>query len=172
MFNPRKHYGANQARFQNYINLCLMNKFRTLYSKRMKDVLSQPGNVSLDTQREWHDSGSVNDEYCHTHSEHLREAAYASGKRDRDRAFIAEFLDFVRREDPSSIAAIEAFLVDGNQGTAGDFLGMTESRFARTRNRLCQLGRCFLNGEPVPRQRKPHKKRVKHQAVLDFAAAA
>jgi hypothetical protein len=36
MFNPRKHYGANQARFQNYINLCLMNKFRTLYSKRME----------------------------------------------------------------------------------------------------------------------------------------
>src|ERR1019366_3562415 len=29
-FDPHKHYGANQARFQNYINLCLANKFRSL----------------------------------------------------------------------------------------------------------------------------------------------
>jgi hypothetical protein len=42
-FDPQKHYGANQARFQNYINLCLANKFRTLRLKRMKDALSQPG---------------------------------------------------------------------------------------------------------------------------------
>ncbi len=29
-FDPHKHYGANSARFFNYINLCLANKFRSI----------------------------------------------------------------------------------------------------------------------------------------------
>jgi hypothetical protein len=102
-FDPHKHYGANQARFRNYINLCLTNKFRALRSKRMKDALSQPGNLSLDPQMEWGSPFSVDDEYCHAHSEYLREAINASEKRDRDRAFVGEFVDSVRREDPNSV---------------------------------------------------------------------
>jgi hypothetical protein len=158
-FDPQKHFGANQARFQNYINLCLTNKFRTLHSQRMKDALSQPRNVSLETQRERGDFGSVDDEFCHAHSEFLREAVNASEKQDRDRAFIREFMDFVRREDPNSVAAIEALFAAGTQG-AGEFLVMTETQLTRTRNRLRQLGRCFLDREPVPKQRKPYKSRV------------
>src|SRR5208283_2670576 len=46
-FDPVRHYGANEARFRNYINLCLANKFRTMHSKRMKDALCRPGNLSL-----------------------------------------------------------------------------------------------------------------------------
>ena len=30
-FDPVKHYGANEARFRNYVNLCLANKFKTIY---------------------------------------------------------------------------------------------------------------------------------------------
>jgi hypothetical protein len=60
-FDPMKHFGANQARFQNYINICLTNRLRTLQSKRMKDALFQPGNLSLDTQREWNDPRAVDD---------------------------------------------------------------------------------------------------------------
>ena len=171
-FDPAKHFGANQARFQNYINLCLANKFRTLYSKRLKDALSQPGNVSLDTQREWGDSGSVDDEYCHAHSEYLREAANASERQDVYRAFLREFVDFVRREDPNVLPAVEALLMARTQGEAAQSLGVAEARFTRTHNRLRLLGRCFLNGEPVARQRKPYKKRVKGEAVLSLATAA
>src|SRR5437667_4854242 len=36
-FDPHKHHGANVARFFNYINLCLGNKFRTMHLKRMKN---------------------------------------------------------------------------------------------------------------------------------------
>ena len=158
-FDPPKHYGANQARFQNYINLCLTNKFRTLHSKRMKDPLSHPGNLSLDTQTEWGDPFSVDDDYCHAHSEYLRRAANASEKRDRDRAFVREFMDFVRREDPNVLPAMEAILVTGTQGTTADSLGMADRQFTRTRNRLHQLADSFLNGNPVPKQRKPYKKR-------------
>ena len=158
-FDPHKHYGANQARFQNYVNLCLSNKFRTLHSKRIKDALSNPRNLSLDTQVEWDDPCSVDDEYCHTHSEHLRRAAHASEKRDRDRAFLGEFVDFVRRKDPNSAPAIEMQLVAGAQRVAADSLGMKEREFTRTRNRLLQLAESFLSGNPAPRQRKPYKKR-------------
>jgi len=171
-FDPQKHYGANQARFQNYINLCLTNKFRTLHSKRMKDALSQPGNVSLDTQRESGDPFSVSDEFCHWHSDHLQRAANASEKLGPDRAFVAEFLDFVRREAPDVLPAVEALFLAQTQGAAAHLLGITEAPFNRTHNRLLQLGRCFLIGEPAPRQRKPYKKRVKAEPVLSLATAA
>jgi hypothetical protein len=120
----------------------------------------------------WHDPGSVDDEYCHAHSEHLREAANASKKLKRDRAFIAEFMGFVRREDANSVAAIESLFVGGTQEAAAQSLGMTEAQFSRAHNRLLQLGRCFLSQEPVPRQRKPYKKRVKVETVLSLATAA
>lgn len=34
-FDPLRQHGANEARFRNYVNLCLANKFRTMHSKRM-----------------------------------------------------------------------------------------------------------------------------------------
>jgi hypothetical protein len=40
---------TNQARFQNYLNLCLANKLKTVHSKRMKDSLCRPANLSLDS---------------------------------------------------------------------------------------------------------------------------
>ena len=49
-FDPCKHHGANSARFFNYINLCLANKFRSMQSARMKNPLSRPGNLSLTAQ--------------------------------------------------------------------------------------------------------------------------
>jgi hypothetical protein len=168
-FDPQKHYGANQARFQNYINLCLTNKFRTLHSKRLKDALSQPGNVSLDTQREAGDPFSVSDEFCHWHSDHLQRAANASEKRDQDRAFVGELVDFIRREDPNVLPAVEALSLARTLGEASDFLCVPEAQFNRMRNRLLQLARCFLNGEPVPRQRKPYKSRVKRSRTTPLS---
>jgi hypothetical protein len=36
-FDLYKHHGAEAARFFNYINLCLRNKFRTIHSRSMKE---------------------------------------------------------------------------------------------------------------------------------------
>jgi hypothetical protein len=159
-FDPVKHYGANQARFRNYVNVCLANKFRTMHSKRMHDAQCRPANLSLDGQTEGEDLRSVDDEYCHSHSEYLRMAANASEKQSGDRAFLLEFVNFVRREDTKVLPAIEAILATGTQGEAADWLGITENGFGRMRNRLSQLAECFLSGEPVPRQRRPYKKRT------------
>jgi hypothetical protein len=71
-FDPYKHYGASSARFFNYINLCLANKFRSMHSRRMTNPLCRPCNLSLIPDWEDTDRNQVNDEFCHGHSEHLR----------------------------------------------------------------------------------------------------
>ena len=159
-FAPVKHFGANQARFRNYINLCLANKFRTMHSKRMKDALCRPGNLSFGTQMAGEELGTVDDEYCHSHSACLQSATNAAETQTRDREFLQEFVNFVRREDPLILPMIEGLSTTGTLGDAVDWLGITESDFGRMRGRLGQLAKCFLSGEPVPRQRKPYKKRI------------
>ncbi len=153
-FDPQKHFGANQARFQNYINLCLTNKFRSLHSKRMKDALSRPGNMSLDTQREWNDARAVDDEFCHSHSVHLRRAANASEKRDQDRAFVGEFVDFVRCENPRNLFALEGIAVTSTLEEAARTLENTRADFRRAYRQLRKLGRTFLTQKARPQLQK------------------
>jgi len=157
-FDPQKHYGANEARFRNYINLCLANKFRTMHSKRMKDVLCRPGNLSLGGEKADEDLCSV-DELCHKHSAQVRAAQKACQKQSHDRAFLQEFLNFVRREDAKVQPTIEALMTTGTRGEAAYWLGVAELEFDRLHTRVRHLARCFLSGEPVPKQRKPYRRR-------------
>jgi hypothetical protein len=173
-FDALKHYGANEARFRNYVNLCLANKFRTIYSRDMKDALCRPANLSLRGQMECEHLSSVDDEYCHSHSEYLQRATNASEKQARDRTFLQEFMEFVRREDPGVLSTIEAIFTTGTQADAADWLSITDSEFGRKRSRLSPLAKCFLSGEPVPRQRRPYNKKriakIKHLASSRLAA--
>ena len=157
-FDPLRHYGANEARFRNYINLCLANKFRTLHSKRMKDALCRPGNLSLGGESADEDLCSV-DELCHKHSAHLRAAQNACQKQSHDRVFLQEFLNFVQRENAKVLPTIEALMTTGTRGEAAYWLGVAELEFDRMHTRVRHLARCFVSGEPVPRQRRPYKRR-------------
>jgi hypothetical protein len=159
-FDPCKHFGASSARFFNYINLCLGNKFRTIYAKRTKNPLCRLGNLSLSTHWEETDRDQVGDEFCHAHSAHLRKRCERQKKQHEDRHLIGEFVDFVRREDSGMVPAMEAIFATGNPDDAAQQLKMRKADVCRTRARLCQLGTCFLNGERVPRQRRPYKRRV------------
>ena len=47
-FDPHKHYGANSARFFNYINLCLGNKFSTMRSSAAEEPAVPPRQPILD----------------------------------------------------------------------------------------------------------------------------
>jgi hypothetical protein len=162
-FDPLRHYGANEARFRSYINLCLANKFRTMHSKRMKDALCRPGNLSLGGEKADEDLCSV-DELCHKHSAHLRAAQKACQKQSHDRAFLQEFLNFVRREDAKALPTIEALMTTGTRGEAAYWLGIAELEFDRMQTRVRHLARCFVSGEPVPKQRRPYKKRSESSA--------
>ncbi|MFZ0760287.1 MAG: hypothetical protein WAM69_10085 [Candidatus Sulfotelmatobacter sp.] len=170
-FDPAKHHGANQPRFLNYVNLCLANKFRTMHAKRRKDAMCRTVNLSLTGQVD--DScGEADEKYCHEHSEYLRRAADISEKRAQDGTFIWEFVDFVRRKDPSVLPAIESILATGTVGDAAEFLGITDARFSRLRTRIRQLGRCFMTGDDhIPKQRRPYKKHEKAVATPGLVAA-
>jgi hypothetical protein len=171
-FDPSRHYGANLRRFLNYINLCLMNKFRTMYLARMKNPLCRTGNLSLSGYGEGDDWGQANDEYCHAHSEHLRNAAERLDKQGQDRERIMEFTRFVRREDSGMEPAIGAIFATGSHGDTAEFLGITDAGFRRIRTRLRQRGGCFVKVEAVPRQRKPYTKRRRATAIRKGATAA
>jgi hypothetical protein len=158
-FDPLKHYGANEARFRNYINLCLANKFIAMRSKFVRDVLCSPSNLLLRGQMENGDFRSMDDEYCHSHSAYLREAAKVAEKQASDTALRHEFENFVRREDPKLLPATEALRATGTHVDAAIWLGITQHEFGRMLRRLRQLGKCFLSGEPVPKHR-PYKKRI------------
>jgi hypothetical protein len=171
-FDPAKHHGANLRRFLNYINLCLANKFRTMHSARMKNPLCRTGNVSLSEQMDAVHWGQADDEYCHAHSEHLRKSSEHLEKQAQDRHWITEFIDFVSDEDSGMVPAIGAILATTTQADAARFLRTTDAGFTRMRHRLRQLGNCFENGEPVPRQRGPYKERRKGVTIRSLASAA
>ena len=159
-FDPHKHFGANSARFFNYINLCLGNKFRTIHSKRMKNPLCRPGNLSLTTHWDEADRDQVGDEFCHAHSTYLRKRCERQEKQREDRHLIGEFVDFVQGEDSGVLPVMGAIAATGTRSGAAAFLGASEHSFCRMNTRLRQLGACFVDGGEVPRQRRPYRRRA------------
>jgi hypothetical protein len=159
-FDPHKHYGANSARFFNYINGCLGNKFSTMRSARMKNPICRAGNVSLGEHSDERDSGQVDDEFCHAHSEYLRGKCQRQERQHDARHALARFSEFEKREDASVLPVMDAIAATATPGGAAELLGATRADFSRMRSRLRQLGRCFQRGERVPRQRRPYTRRV------------
>jgi hypothetical protein len=157
-FDPHKHYGANSARFFGYVNLCLANKFRSIYSRRMKNPLCRPGNLSLTTDCEDTDRNQVDDEFCHGHSEHLRSGCQRQEKQRDARYVLSEFAEFVKRQDSSLLPAMKAIAAGATSGAAAKLLGTTEADFVRMRLRLRELGRRFHAGERVPKRRRPYRR--------------
>ncbi|HTT23054.1 MAG TPA: hypothetical protein VMG82_29260 [Candidatus Sulfotelmatobacter sp.] len=170
-FDPQKHYGASSARFFNYINLCLANKFRSMHSRRIKNPLCRPGNLSLTAAWEDADRDQADDQFCHRHSEHLRRRCQRQERQRDARQAVAEFSEFVKRKDSSVLPAIEAIAATATSSAAADVLGTTTAGFCRMRSRLRQLGRCFQTGKRVPRQRKPYKRRLTTRVIPVSASA-
>jgi hypothetical protein len=156
-FDPAKHYGANEARFRNYVNLCLMNKFRTMYSRRMKDALCRPNKLSIDGTLK--SDYSVTEDFCHSNSPQWREAATTHDRQAGERVLVQDFVHFVQRHEPSVLPVVEALLATQTHTEAAVLLGMTETEFARVRCRLDRLRHCFKTGE-APRQRRRYKRRL------------
>jgi hypothetical protein len=109
-FSPDRMHGANEARFRSFINQCLSNKFNTLYVKWRKRPLSNPGNLPFETDTE-HGSS---DEFCHSHSEFLRQAGCRSREREEQRFRLEEFARIGEASIPGLQVALEAFHRTGN----------------------------------------------------------
>ena len=129
-FDPRKHHGANSARFFNYINLCLGNRFRTMHSARMKNPICRAGNVSLWGHIDESDFGQVGDEFCHAHSAHLRGRCQRQ-ERQRDASHtLTKFVEFLRREDAGVIPVMGAIAATTTPAAAAELLGVRNQNFA------------------------------------------
>jgi len=154
-FDPCKHHGANSARFFNYINLCLANKFRSIRSKRMKNPICRAGNVSLWGHIDESDSGQVGDEFCHAHSAHLRRRCQRQ-ERQRDASHtLTEFAEFLRREDASVLPVMGAIAATTTPAAAAELLGIAKPEFCGLHRRLRELGQFFL--KPERRRRRSAK---------------
>ena len=82
----------------------------------MKNPLCRPGNLSLTADCEDTDRNQVDDEFCHGHSEHLRRRCQRQERQRDARHAVAEFSEFVKREDSSVLPAIEAIAAAANVG--------------------------------------------------------
>ncbi len=155
-FDPHKHHGANSARFFNYINLCLANKFRSMQSARMKNPLCRPGNLSLTAHWEGEDREQIGDEFCFAHSAYLRGRCQRQERKWDASHTLAEFAEFLRREDGSVLPVMGAIAATTTPAAAAELLGIAKPEFRRLCSRLRNLGRFFLNGEArLRRSTKP-----------------
>lgn len=163
-FDPNKHYGANSARFFNYLNLCLRNKLSTMRSARMKNPICRVGNVSLDGHADESDTGQVDDEFCHAHSAYLRGRCQRQEKQRDARHELAEFEGFLKREDSSVLPIVEAIATTATS-RAAKMLGITKADFRRLHDRLRKLARFFLAGGAQPRRSAKPKALYSHHVV-------
>jgi hypothetical protein len=165
-FDPNKHYGASSARFFNYINLCLGNKLRSIRSKRMKNPICRAGNVSLWGHIDESDSGQVGDEFCHAHSAHLRERCQRQERKWDASHTLAEFVEFLRREDASVLPVMGAIAATTTPAAAAELLGIAKPEFRRLHSRLRKLGQFFVKPE-MPRRRstKPKAQYAEHSEI-------
>jgi hypothetical protein len=165
-FDPRKHHGANSARFFNYINLCLANKFRSMHSARMNNPISRAGNVSLGGHFDESDSGQVDDEFCHAHSEHLRRRCQRE-ERQRDAIHtLAEFVEFLRREDASVLPVMGAIAATTTPAAAIELLDIAKPEFRGLYSRLRELGQFFLKPEMRRRRSATPKTHCAHHCEV------
>lgn len=168
-FDPNKHYGASGARFFNYINICLRNKFRSIRSKQMKDVLCRAGNVSLAGHSDDSDSGQVDHEFCYAHSEYLKRRCQRQERQIEASYAFAEFTEFVKREDSSVLSLMFATATTATPAAASELLGISEPEFRHLSNSLRRLGQCFLTGEE-PRRRRSTNPNPQHCRPCERAA--
>lgn len=167
-FDPHKHYGANSARFFNYINLRLRNKFSTMRSAGMKNPICRAGNVSLCGYSDSSDSGQVDDEFCHKRSAFVRGRCQTEETQRDARHALAEFVEFVQREDSALLPTMGSIGATATPRAAAEMLGVTRADFQRLSNRLRKLGQFFLAGKA--RLRRFTKPKPRHTPPCEITA--
>lgn len=149
-FDPFLHYGANQPRFQNYINLCLANRFRTIRSLWNKEPMSRAQPLMSEEVKT---RPQIVERVCRLLSERLTVSSIRTQKQMEDRLFLFEFLDLARTRDPTLLPALRAIAETNTLREAARQTGIENADVGRLHNRLYKLGRSFLNGVAGRRQR-------------------
>ena len=141
-FDPLRHFGATLPRFLNYVNRCLINRFRTIHSNRMKNPVCRAEPLFSSGVGE---SESTHDEPQQALLERLKAIDLRSRKQVEDKLLIGEFVDFVRVENPRLLPVLEAIAVTRTQEEAARTLGIAGTGVGRLFRQVRELGRSFLN---------------------------
>lgn len=144
-FSPDRMHGANEARFRSFINQCLSNKFNTLYVRWRTRPLSNPGNLPFEADAEH----GASDEFCHSHSEYLRQAGCRSREREEQRFRLGEFVRLGEPCIPGLQVALDAFHRAGNWEHASRVFGRRNC--ASLRWRVRELGKAFAESTVTAR---------------------
>lgn len=146
-FDPVRHYGANLPRFLNYVNRCLANRFRTIHSNRMGDPIchAEPLSYSATAEEE-----SADDKPHDALLERLKATDFSSRKQVDDRLLIAEFIQFLRAQNPRLLSVLGT--MTGTRAEAARKLGATRTEIERLYRQIRKFGRAFLS-QKRPTQR-------------------
>jgi hypothetical protein len=118
----------------------------------MKNPICRAGNVSLGGHFDESDSGQMGDEFCHAHSAYLRGRCQRQERKWDASHTLAEFVEFLRREDAGVIPVMGAIAATTTPTAAAELLGITKPEFRRLYSRLRDLGQFFL--KPQMRRRR------------------
>jgi hypothetical protein len=147
-FDPFRHYGASLPRFLNYVNRCLANKFQTIHACHMKHPIrhAEPLSFSEITEEE-----SAGEKLHRALLEKLIAIDFSSRKQADDKVLLAEFVDFVRTQNPPLLPVLGTMI--GTRTEAAQKLRATGTEVGRLYRQIRELGRSFLSRRR-PRPRK------------------
>jgi hypothetical protein len=154
------------ARFLNYVNHCLANKFRTIYSVRIRSPLCRAKQLFPSESGE---EMSPDDPSCRVLSERAKDVALCSQKQVEDKLLIGAFIDFVRSENPRILSALGAIAVTGTREEAARKLGTTSADCGRLYRQLRELGHSFLTRKARPQLRR--RSEIQFGTVTDDSVA-
>jgi hypothetical protein len=136
-FAPERMHGAKEARFRSFINLCLTNRFNTLYAKWRNRPPSNPRNLPFEVGAEF----GASDEFSHSNSEYLRQAGCRRRDQDEQRMRIDEFLRLGGTRIPGLQLAVETFRRTGEWKQTATSLGVGRRQCDSLRWRIRELGK-------------------------------
>jgi hypothetical protein len=102
--------------------------------------------LSLTEDWEEADRNQADDQFCHGHSEHRRRRCQRQTRQWDARQAIAEFSEFVKREDSSMLPAMEAIAAVGTSGAAAEVAGKNDSGLLPYALTFAPVGQVFPDG--------------------------
>jgi hypothetical protein len=121
----------------------------------MKNPLCRPGNLSLTAHWEGEDREQIGDEFCYSHSAYLRGRCQRQERKWDASHALAEFVEFLRREDAGVLPVMGAIAATTTPAAAAELLGIAKPEFRGLHSRLRELGQFFL--KPEMRRRRSAK---------------
>jgi hypothetical protein len=161
-FDPIRQYGASERRFRNYLNICLHNRSLTMIGRMKKNPAYRKDNLPFSAVAD--DDATtftVDDEYLHAHSEYLTKRSEETVSTIDKKILVQNFIQYVNENEPSLSRTLQAIAETGTLREAMETLNVDEPAFTRDRKRIIALRESFLDAGPIPKQRKPYKKRDK-----------